>query len=136
MSELDATTGMPGLPEGYFWRVSELNYWHGQDGCYQVNIMETVTNRTITGLKGPWFHRRTVTVKLPDKHNPVASKPIGRFKPGEITYNGTYPKTINDAMVASAARQCLIEWNRERDRLTTIERICGDYPPKQLGTTA
>lgn len=115
MTEIDSNTGLPKLPEGYFWRV--LNgHEVGGLGVYpgiEVQLMKH-------SMKLHWF-KRVPCVRVMK----WAWEPREDLKVGEV-----------DQAIKKVARTV---YKRYKDHLpihdeinAEIEKYAGDYPPKKF----
>lgn len=124
MSEIDEATGLPVLPDGYFWRVRD----------YTVEIRRNLP-------PGPWYREsyygepqtsgdfekrvRTVGRRWPRKPLiEVESRVVNR---SEAVWAVAGEVVTRDNLL-SLARSALADWEDALAR----EALLGDYPPKRF----
>lgn len=116
-------TGLPELPEGYFWRV---RHHRSRDQGYhdwvvtdttrlQVLLMQTVSGtRTEKVYPKPWYRLTHQEITTPYTYE-------------EIQFvedcEGTHP-----IAVSNAANRIMKRWEKAKVR----DALVGDYPPKTL----
>lgn len=106
---LDENTGLPELPKGYFWRVTEghaAGIWRVHP-CIRVSLMKHTTRLR-------WF-KRVPAVKEEEDY---------RFRRRE---------DFQEWGVHSDIREMAQEIDREVRLDREISGYVGDYPPKKLG---
>lgn len=108
---IDPQTGLPQLPEGYFWRVGESEY-HKE--YVKVCIMKTVTRTWKT---------REWNLKLVDNYE---------TKEVEVDYSFCSRVGIDNNTLLRAAERAYREVFP--DPVVGGEEYLGDYPPKKLST--
>lgn len=116
--EIDDTTGLPALPEGYWWGVRKIeaqNDW--QIDFIAVGILHKVELRTY------W-----------------RNKPTGKFKNDWLVYKNAYwdkfqqsedPRKFISNMADKLYDEAEKLWRAEA-QADTIESLLGDYPPNSL----
>lgn len=120
---LDDATGLPALPEGYFWRVRHRQYrptnrydwWDTDTSRLQVLLMRTVSGVTTEQRwPKPWYRLspRVITV-------PYTSEDVQYVEDAE----GTHPIAVRNA-----AYRILKQWEKAKVR----DALIGDYPPMKL----
>lgn len=113
--EIDPTTGLPTLPEGYFWRVIEEEYAH-------VGI--EIRRRRRFGS--------TVVIDMYVWHNWDGAHPDSDEP---ILVSNVSDKEFTPEAILRTAEYLLKKW-RARDaralRYQANKALLGDYPPKKL----
>lgn len=119
---LDENTGLPELPEGYFWRV-EHPLLHIHSGIYQrdtdrlqVGLMKQPEDTLEPDPRSKWVQKI-----LPAKREVSTQTPKMLYL---SACKGTSDQAIRDAAYTILKRK------REDERLASK---LGDYPPKKLG---
>lgn len=114
-------TGLPALPEGYFWRVRhhEAYNWSGltyvDKSRLQVLLIKTFSGtRTEKVYPKPWYRRTHKGIEVP-----YTSEDIQFVEDAEGTH------TI---AVRNAANRIMKRWEKAKVR----DALVGDYPPKTL----
>lgn len=116
-------TGLPELPEGYFWRVRHRRYrpfekydWVDTDTTrLQVLLIKTFSGtRTEKVYPKPWYRRTHKEIEVP-----YTSEDIQFVEDAEGTH------TI---AVRNAANRIMKRWEKAKVR----DALVGDYPPKTL----
>lgn len=116
-------TGLPALPEGYFWRVQHRRYsthegypWVSKDTTrLQVLLMNTISGtRTETVFPKPWYRRTHKEIEVP-----YTSEDTQFVEDCE----GTHPIAVRNA-----ANRIMKRWDKAKVR----DALVGDYPPKTL----
>lgn len=117
-------TGLPALPEGYFWRVRHRRHHPYKNwpeavatdfSRLQVLLMKTVSGvRTEKVYQKPWYRRthREITT-------PYTSEDVEFVEDTEGT---------NPIAVRNAANRIMKRWEKAKVR----DALIGDYPPKTL----
>lgn len=110
---IDDETGLPELPEGYFWRIAKWN--PAITERVSIAIMEI-------GTKRHWFK----TVPWNWEFYSISCYAV------ELEQSED-PESFVREIAADVYRVASKKWlgQKQRDR---IERIYGDYPPKKLET--
>jgi hypothetical protein len=113
-AEIDPDTGLPVLPEGFFWRVDGPTSFYGHPDKPMVRLMRTVEYQdSRVTIPGRWPWSKGVLAVL-TRDDSVLFKPL----PDEFT-----KEHIRKAAVAIWDR-----WQVVKAR----EALVGDYPPKRL----
>lgn len=116
-------TGLPALPEGYFWRVRHRLYrpykdydWMSTDTTrLQVLLMKTVSGtRTEDVWPKPWYRRNPRRVTTP-----YTLEDTQFVEDCEGTHS---------IAVRNAANRIMKRWEKAQVR----DSLVGDYPPKTL----
>lgn len=116
-------TGLPALPEGYFWRVRHRRYRPYKDYDFiatdetrlQVLLMKTVSGvRTEKVYPKPWYRRthREITTPYTVEDTQFVEDCEG----------------TNPIAVRNAANRIVKRWEKAKVR----DALVGDYPPKTL----
>lgn len=116
-------TGLPALPEGYFWRVRHHRTW---DQGYHYGVITDTTRLQVLLIK----------TSSGTRTEEVWPKPWYRRTPREITtpYTSEDIKFVEDAegthaiAVRNAANRIMKQWEKAKVR----DALVGDYPPKTL----
>lgn len=151
--ELDLETGLPELPEGYFWRIgkcwteSSSSLHRTDNGELMLYICKPVLKRS------GWFSSRVVpqvvvskimaeykTVDHDKWKDSLDSKKDWHFS--TIMFSGTEYVSVPEyttETVLMYAHKLLVEFEEVLDKLAkeaaarvTAEKLIGDYPPKKL----
>lgn len=116
-------TGLPALPEGYFWRVRHRRYrpnkypdWVTTDTTrLQVLLIKTFSGtRTEKVYPKPWYRRTHKEITTP-----YTSEDIEFVEDAEGTHA---------IAVRNAANRIMKRWEKAKVR----DALVGDYPPKTL----
>lgn len=116
MTKIDETTGLPELPEGYFWRV--IDGYDVGTGLGTYPGVEVVLMKTTTKLR--WFKR------VPTNRE-VGSCWTHRndIQPGGV------PDAIKD-LAQTVYRRAKSQLPIHDEVAAEIAQYAGDYPPKKL----
>lgn len=117
-------TGLPALPEGYFWRVRhhETYDWAYYDYRTQVDKsrLQVLLIKTFSGTRTekvypkPWYQRTHKEITTP-----YTSEDIQFVEDAEGTHA---------IAVRNAANRIMKRWEKAKVR----DALVGDYPPKTL----
>lgn len=133
-------TGLPELPEGYFWRVSKSG------GVVYVSIRKYVRANFIDRLlhvdRSSVVEQRIVSrwdrSAYSDSQTYLA-KENARITDGVLRYShgpqGNMNYDVSAEGIYSAAVAALTDWDAQKEKLQKIksaDRWLGDYPPKTL----
>lgn len=127
MIDIDETSGLPRLPEGYFWRVGEYyvevrewkpdtNWELERDYQRSYNYSGRVETREVIVRPGSPFRREKKRKEFRVTNRSVEAYTI--YPPDPVTREN----------VASLCEKALQEWTERENR----KKIYGDYPPKKL----
>ena len=108
-------TGMPELPDGYFWRVRrwEESFSLTERVSVDIRRKRLFGSEYIYGLP------------LEFKNKPeVPTGKVGGWKPIHAP--------LTDENVLYTAQVVLENWNRRKAKAATEKRLLGDYPPNKL----
>lgn len=117
-------TGLPALPEGYFWRVryregyipGSYYYTEVDKTRLQVVLIKTTPgNRTEKVYPKPWY-RRT--------HQEITTPYTCEDTQFVEDCEGTHPIALSNA-----ANRIMKRWDKAKVR----DALVGDYPPRTLG---
>lgn len=116
-------TGLPALPEGYFWRVRHHRTW---DQGYRFGVivdstrLQVLLMRPVSGTRTekvypkPWYRRTHQETEVS-----YTSEDIQFVEDAE----GTHPIAVRNA-----ANRIMKQWEKAKVR----DALVGDYPPKTL----
>lgn len=139
MSEIDALTGLPALPEGQFWRVTNKTEWSTYGGCereianrFEVRIIEprTITKTHTTKRR---FRKDVTTEEVVESERIVDRESLYILvSEATKTKEAVYDYDLTPEGISVAATR-LVE-RREKKRLEQARKaeLLGDYPPKTL----
>lgn len=150
--EMDKETGMPVLPEDYFWRIEKR--WEPESYRNDHNELALLICKNVPVKRWGWFGPKNPTEVRTYCYQPMAEYkkfPVGtepsydntegwRFS-GGWTDRSTYVKVpepsgetvLKYALIALAdfERQNL-ETEKKQSREEAAAKLIGDYPPKKL----
>jgi hypothetical protein len=111
---IDTDTGLPVLPDGFFWRVEGRTTFYGHPEKPNVRLMRTVkfTDSRVT-VPGRWPWSAGVPA-VQTRNEPVLVKPL--------------PDEFTEEHIRKAALDVWDRWQVVKAR----EALVGDYPPKRL----
>jgi hypothetical protein len=143
MSDIDAKTGLPELPEGEIWRLIEQRSWHGSSFA-EVQIFKIVKQERRRYWEFGFFkiphgdpyyiENVTVLYRMPLWD---ASKPIDRDDrfaieaPDGKSYLAMHTDSVTEELVKEAAEWCMVR----RAVIEKADSLFGNYPPNRLGST-
>lgn len=116
--KIDETTGLPELPEGYFWRV----YGQVDDGDYWYQGQLCIT------LQEQYMRKRLWRKDVEDTRT-IRKAFLSKKTYEEVKRQGS----TDDSIVRGLARGIMLD---EKDKLeweTFTKKYVGDYPPNKLG---
>lgn len=115
--DINYTTGLPELPEGYWWRVKREDIEH-YGSWVSVNIMRRVPKRSFwTDKPHP---TKTTTVVF-----------VYSYERWEKFASATAPKVRIFEIAAHVLRKAEDRWRTE-NQADEVTDLLGDYPPKRL----
>lgn len=123
--ELDSATGLPKLPEGYFWRTQQIcegSTWRE----YEILIVGPKKQERKVGW---WLWKKTVQVEALTAHH---SEPIGE----QLGENGPYKyhQNLTPVRVRVAANRAYDKWTAKREADEQTAALLGDYPPLSVAS--
>lgn len=151
--DIDETTGLPRLPDGYFWRVRKEGYsqysfawavggWIGQVSIYAKDEAQQWSDwsdritkyrdgnrdyeyREIPAEKKKLFASRTRSLVRQER---------SRFSEREVLVHSSTEATddnnpVSAKNILARCEEVIDAWNESIER----KKIYGDYPPKRLG---
>lgn len=136
---IDITTGLPELPEGYWWEVKsdrKISQWIDTaavyDEGYSVNIMKMFTETIALKRKHWWSIRKTYEPVTPYERELTVEKTFILKHDVFSAFDSTdLSATITPEGVLKAAQRCKDTY----DRRVGSYHLVGVYPPKKLVTT-
>lgn len=121
---MSSETGLPALPEGYFWRVRhhETYDWayYGHHTQVDKSRLQVLLLKTFSGTRTekvypkPWYRRTHKEITTP-----YTSEDIQFVEDAEGTHA---------IAVRNAANRIMKRWEKAKVR----DALVGDYPPKKL----
>lgn len=118
---IDPNTGLPELPEGYFWRVG-----HPKEYVYGFTFEDT----SKLAVRLMWEQPDR---EVEDKRNKIVQKLVPRPKRYEpqdpLTVDAQECKGTSDRAILDAANVIMKRWKAKAKMHSKL----GDYPPKKLG---
>ena len=130
--ELDPTTGLPALPEGYWWEVrEESRVYYNPSPRYVVAIKHMVTTPEHS-VDDESFWGFIFMVK---RVVPEATKPEYECSSAVYDEDGLDVTYLTPELVLKTAQKVLTNWNTFKDlvvKRAQSEALLGDYPPKSL----
>lgn len=155
---IDPTTGLPELPEGYFWRIAEIKSDYTTTIYYRAQIMYTITRATTPERKHWWSFQKPSPEVVVTEHvraygtvqdavkvakraeNKAAweaehgtNEDYGFYHSGG--YIATEASLLTKGDVLTAAKLALDKWEAAKDaklKKAASDALLGDYPPKVL----
>lgn len=135
---IDQNTGLPQLPEGYFWRVEEHTITIFADavwGEWRENVRGWYQGSKTAELRVRKERRRGFlfgSVKVNEvriKHTQrMHLKTYGEWEFSEGKMRNTEADPVTPGNVVERCQEVLLEWEADKSR----KAIYGDYPPKKL----
>lgn len=117
-------TGLPTLPEGYFWRVRHRLYYPA--GFYEFAHTDK------TRLQVQLIHKYEVTRTGTSTHRNWFGKYVQRpYERIDLVENELFTEDTegtNPIAVQNAANRIVKLWEKAKER----DALIGDYPPKSL----
>ena len=133
---IDSKTGLPALPEGWWWEVKEekhITKWVAEmalyDFGYQVQI-RCINTKTADLRKKHWWSKKETWVDLPAPVQYEATLKSEWITKADVDVMGSadISPVITKKAVLNAARRCKIAF----DRTWETQNLVGKYPPNTL----
>lgn len=136
MTNIDPNTGLPELPEGYFWRVDQpLSLPKKEYPIYggytprptpdksrlRIYLVQTIKgSNKVRQYRGKNRFTRWITAN--------ETVQVDASFEREVTRYGEDCKGRNAIAVRNAAKRIMKRWNADKE----ASKLVGDYPPKKL----
>lgn len=118
---IDTETGLPELPEGQFWRVTDyqpiFSGLTGYGAGHSVQIVEHVTSPTVQ-TRWRWFRWIEIEGEPETRVNVLQHRQIS--------------EALSEESILKTAIDLLESIEEARLAEEAIARLVGDYPPKKL----
>lgn len=121
MSDIDVATGLPQLPEGYWWQVGRVA---DEEGMYHVTVSIVTKHKYVS-----WRPKRLWIFELGSKryeYEQISTVRVGIVRDATRKLMDQLQVTPSDILLT--AQEVLSTWEKSLE----VEKLLGDYPPNKL----
>lgn len=126
MTETDLSTGLPALPEGMYWRVSESRTFYYEPAVCVAIVTDKVGEAT-ERVRNMWGRNKYISVDKPYTET-VYSEAVRC----EDSYDLLDIADITDEDISRTADLVYAGYLKNLGKEAKRKRYLGDYPPKSL----
>lgn len=130
MREIDETTGLAALPEGFHWKVDRYSFKYKGEYTYRIKVMKDTVKQVwrLTWYLKPYQKQSITSTEIFEA--PVWDRSYGTVE---------YASRLTDSILRAASFEALEGYYEEvakQKRLSALEdhsgQYLGDYPPKSI----